>query len=358
MQKVRPSAETTIMKTADFDYALPPELIAQFPCEKRDGCRLLCLDRKSGSVNHRTFRELPNLLSNGDRLVFNNTKVIPARLFCLKETGGKVELLLTGPSAGSTWNALVRPGTGCKAGAILGLVKDPSVVLKIKAVNPDGTREVSLVSDNSEKSLAEIIKSHGVMALPHYIRRSAVTQDTEMYQTVYARREGAIASPTAGLHFTSELMDTLVTRGIGISYVTLHVGIGTFKPVTADDPRAHVMHEEAYELTEEAAAQISRTKEQGGRVIAVGTTSVRVLEHCATEDGRIRASLGRTTLMILPGYEFRIIDGMLTNFHVPKSTLLMLVSAFAGREPVLAAYHHAVAERYRFFSYGDAMLIL
>lgn len=346
------------MKTADFDYALPPELIAQFPCEKRDGCRLLHLDRKSGEVSHRYFKEFSDLLSPGDRLVFNNTKVIPARLFCLKITGGKVELLLTGPSAGSSWNALVRPGTGCKAGALLNLIQDKSVVFKINAVNPDGTRDVSLLSEHSQKSLLEIIKSYGVMALPHYIRRPAVAQDNESYQTVYARHEGAIASPTAGLHFTPELMDTLAERGIEISYVTLHVGIGTFKPVTADDPREHIMHEETYELTEEAAMQISRTKERGGRVIAVGTTSVRVLEHCAKEGGPIQASSGKTALMILPGHEFRVIDGMVTNFHVPKSTLLMLVSAFAGREAVLAAYHNAVENGYRFFSYGDSMVIL
>jgi S-adenosylmethionine:tRNA ribosyltransferase-isomerase len=346
------------MKTADFDYTLPPELIAQYPCEKRDGCRLLCLDRKNGTVSHRAFNELPDLLSSEDRLVFNDTKVIPSRLFCSKKTGGKVELLLTGPSANGSWNALVRPGRGCNAGAKLKLIKDPSVVFEIKTVNPDGTREVSLVSVNGVKSLEEVIKSHGVMALPHYIRRPAVAQDNETYQTVYARQEGAIASPTAGLHFTPELMDTLLRRGIGISYVTLHVGIGTFKPVTAPDPHDHIMHEETYELTEETAAQIARTRSQGGRLIAVGTTSVRVLEHCAKEDGRIQASSGNTALMILPGHEFRVTDGMLTNFHVPKSTLLMLVSAFAGREAVLAAYRHAVAERYRFFSYGDAMLIL
>jgi S-adenosylmethionine:tRNA ribosyltransferase-isomerase len=346
------------MKTTDFDYALPPELIAQYPCEKRDGCRLLCLDRKNGTVSHRAFKELPDLLSSADRLVFNDTKVIPARLFCSKETGGKVELLLTGPSANGSWNALVRPGRGCNPGAKLKLKKDPSVVFEIKTVNPDGIREVSLVSGNGVKSLTEVIKSYGVMALPHYIRRSAVAQDNETYQTVYARREGAIASPTAGLHFTSELIDALVKRGIGISYVTLHVGIGTFKPVTGADPRNHVMHEETYELTEETAAQIAHTRSQGGRVIAVGTTSVRVLEHCAEKDGRIRASSGNTALMILPGHEFRVTGGMLTNFHVPKSTLLMLVSAFAGREAVLAAYRQAVEERYRFFSYGDAMLIL
>lgn len=346
------------MKTADFDFALPSELIAQYPCEKRDGCRLLCLDRKNGTVSHRVFKELPDLLSSADRLVFNDTKVMPARLFCSKKTGGKVELLLTGPSVNGSWNALVRPGRGCNTGAQLGLLKDPSVVIEIKTVNPDGTREVSLVSGNGVKSLEEVIKSHGVMALPHYIRRPANAQDNETYQTVYARQEGAIASPTAGLHFTPELMDKLVKRGIGISYVTLHVGIGTFKPVTAPDPHDHVMHEETYELTEETAAQIAHTQLQGGRVIAVGTTSVRVLEHCARKDGRIKASSGTTTLMILPGHEFRVTDGMLTNFHVPKSTLLMLVSAFAGRDAVLSAYHNAVAERYRFFSYGDAMLIL
>jgi S-adenosylmethionine:tRNA ribosyltransferase-isomerase len=346
------------MKTDDFDFTLPPDLIAQYPCEKRDACRLLCLERKSGEVSHRAFRELPGLLSSGDRLVFNDTKVIPARLYCTKQTGGKVELLLTGQSAKGTWNALVRPGRGCKSGKKLGLIKDPSVIFEIKDVNPDGTREVSLVSGNDEKSVAEVIMNHGVMALPHYIHRPADAQDNETYQTVYARQEGAIASPTAGLHFTPELLEALENRGIGVSYVTLHVGRGTFKPVTAEDPRNHIMHHEAYELSESAAEQINRTKDQGGRVIAVGTTAVRVLEHCAVEKGLIKASSGQTGLMILPGYEFMVIDGMLTNFHVPKSTLLMLVSAFAGREAVLAAYRTAVAKCYRFFSYGDAMLIL
>lgn len=265
---------------------------------------------------------------------------------------------MTGPSVGDHWNALVRPGRGCKAGVKLYLEKNSSVGIEITVVNPDGTRGVTFVSGSSVKSWPAVIKKYGVMALPHYIRRPADAKDDETYQTIYAKHEGAIASPTAGLHFTPGIMGALEERGIGISYLTLHVGIGTFKPVTVVDPKDHVMHEESYELTDETAAQIMQTRSKGGRIIAVGTTSVRVLEHCAGEGGCIKPSAGKTSLMILPGYKFRAIDGIVTNFHVPKSTLLMLVSAFAGREVVLEAYRQAVAERYRFFSYGDAMLIL
>jgi S-adenosylmethionine:tRNA ribosyltransferase-isomerase len=346
------------MRTQDFDYMLPSGQIAQYPLEKRDKCRLLCLDRKNGGFVDREFCELPDLLLPGDRLVFNDTKVVPARLFCQKITGGKVELLFLEPTGTMAWKVLVRPGRGLSTGTELFMAGDPSIRIHITAVNADGSRDVLLEKDGTGITMSEVIKQYGVMALPHYIRRPAEDQDRDTYQTVYARREGAIASPTAGLHFTHELIKALLARRIDISYVTLHVGVGTFKPVTEDDPRNHVMHEETYELTQQTASEIAATKKRGGRIIAVGTTAVRVLEHCAAQDGAIKASSGKTKLMILPGYQFKAIDGMVTNFHVPKSTLLMLVSAFAGRGPVLAAYGHAVLAGYRFFSYGDAMFIL
>jgi S-adenosylmethionine:tRNA ribosyltransferase-isomerase len=345
------------MKTADFNYALPPELIAQYPCEERDACRLLHLSRKAGTVSDYCFRDLPGLLSPGDRLVFNNTKVIPARLFCKKDTGGKVELLLTEPASAGSWKALVRPGRGLAAGTRIYIRAAEDVLVEVVAVHQDGTREVSLVRNAAVKDLSEAVSRYGVMALPHYIKRPAGPEDSTAYQTVFAQREGAIASPTAGLHFTPRLLETLAAKGLDTSRVTLHVGIGTFRPVTVDDPGEHVMHEETYELTEETAGEIESTKKRGGKIVAVGTTVVRVLEHCSGEDGVLRPSRGRTRLKILPGYDFKVVDAMVTNFHVPKSTLLMLVSAFAGRDRVLGAYDHAVRQRYRFFSYGDAMLI-
>jgi S-adenosylmethionine:tRNA ribosyltransferase-isomerase len=346
------------MKTDDFDYPLPPDLIAQYPLESRDECRLLCLDRNTGAVSDTIFKDLPKLIRPGDLLVFNNTKVLPSRLFCHKKTGGAVELLLTTPLENSTtWNALVKPGRGLNPGAIISLDKNPSVAFEIVSVLEDGSRNVRL-AEGTHESIETVIQKYGVMALPHYIKRQAEGKDNETYQTVYAANEGAVASPTAGLHFTGPLMDDLRKRGVGIAFVTLHVGIGTFRPVKADDPEKHHMHHERYELTKETADSVADTRRNGGRVIAVGTTVVRVLEHCTDGNGTIRPSSGETDIFILPGYAFKIIDGIITNFHVPRSTLLMLVSAFAGREAVLSAYRHAVESRYRFFSYGDAMMIL
>jgi S-adenosylmethionine:tRNA ribosyltransferase-isomerase len=346
------------MKTEDFDYVLPPGLIAQYPLEKRDECRLLCLNRRTGAVSDSIFKDLPELIRPGDLLVFNNTKVLPARIFCHKKTGGAAELLLTEPVGNGQWKALVRPGRGMNPGAILSVDKDPVVRIEIVSVLDDGTRVVATLRESTD-SLETVIHNHGVMALPHYIKRAAEEVDNETYQTVYARDEGAVASPTAGLHFTGELLNALKARGIDIAFVTLHVGIGTFRPVNVDDPEKHTMHSERYELKQETVDRIEETKEAGGRVIAVGTTVVRVLEHCAAADGggRLKPSSGDTDIFILPGYQFKVIDGMITNFHVPRSTLLMLVSAFAGREPVLSAYRHAVEAKYRFFSYGDAMII-
>jgi S-adenosylmethionine:tRNA ribosyltransferase-isomerase len=349
---------TMTMKTQDFDYVLPPELIAQYPLESRDKCRLLCLGRRTGAVSDRIFKDLPDLVWPGDLLVFNDTRVLPARIFCHKKTGGAAELLLTDPLGNGQWKALVRPGRGMIPGAVLALDKDPAVSIEIVSVLDDGTRIVAIASQSTD-SLEAVIHRHGVMALPHYIKRSAETVDNETYQTIYARREGAVASPTAGLHFTKALMEDLGARGVETAFVTLHVGIGTFRPVKVDDPEKHHMHRERYEVNQETADRIEETKKAGGRVIAVGTTVVRVLEHCAAADetGLLKPSSGDTDIFILPGYQFRVIDGVITNFHVPRSTLLMLVSAFAGRDAVLAAYRHAVEKKYRFFSYGDAMLI-
>jgi S-adenosylmethionine:tRNA ribosyltransferase-isomerase len=303
------------------------------------------------------FNDLTGLLNPGDLLVLNDTKVLPSRLFCHKLTGGAAELLLTDPLADGSWQALVRPGRGLNAGTRVTLDKDPSAVFEIASILDDGSRVVTLAG-SSHESIEAIIRQYGVMALPHYIKRPSDVKDNDTYQTIYARHDGAVASPTAGLHFTDALFEALQAKGIGKAFVTLHVGIGTFRPVKVDDPRKHAMHHERYELPQETIDSIERTKKSGGRVIAVGTTVVRVLEHCAGKTGALAPSAGDTDIFILPGYEFKVIDGMITNFHVPRSTLLMLVSAFAGRESVLSAYRHAVENRYRFFSYGDAMIIL
>jgi S-adenosylmethionine:tRNA ribosyltransferase-isomerase len=344
------------MKTDDFDYTLPPELIAQYPLEKRDECRLLCMDRGTGAVTDRIFKELPEMVRPGDLLVFNDTKVLPSRILCHKKTGGAAEILLTEPVANGHWKALVRPGRGMNAGTAVTVDKEPAAVIEIISVLDDGTRIVAM-PENSIDSLDAIIRKYGVMALPHYIKRFAEAKDNETYQTIYAREEGAVASPTAGLHFTETIMEALKAHGAGIAFVTLHVGIGTFRPVKVNDPEKHTMHHERYELKPETVEIIEKTKKNHGRVIAVGTTVVRVLEHCADKTGSLRPSAGDTDIFILPGYEFRVIDGMITNFHVPRSTLLMLICAFAGREAVLSAYRHAVEMPYRFFSYGDAMLV-
>jgi S-adenosylmethionine:tRNA ribosyltransferase-isomerase len=346
------------MLTADFDYSLPEQLIAQHPLHRRDECRLLVLDRRSGEVEHRLFPDLVGLSSPDDLFVFNDTRVMPARLFCRKASGGSVELLFTGPLNQRTWKALVKPGRGLKAGALLFVNGDRDAgTLRVDEVAPDGGRVISLPDIERYGSIAELLGKHGHVPLPPYIRRPDSGSDREDYQTVYAKNEGAVAAPTAGLHFTQEILAGLRKRGAGLAFLTLHVGMGTFLPVKVSDPREHLMHEEEFELPEETAAAVMRTKQAGGRVIAVGTTVVRVLEHCARLSGALSALQGRTALKILPPWEFRIVDGIITNFHLPKSTLLMLVSAFASREQVLAAYAEAVREKYRFFSYGDAMFI-
>jgi len=346
------------MLTEDFDYRLPKDLIAQHPLRQRDACRLLVLDRRTGAVTHTMFADLVNLLRPDDLLVLNDTRVMPARLFCRKESGGKVELLFTGQIDPTTWKALAKPGRRLKPGTVLQVDHDPDAgTLVIEGMVPGGERVVRLAAGARYASIAEVIERRGCMPLPPYIRRPAGDSDRQDYQTVYARKAGAVAAPTAGLHFTPELFAALRERGTGCAFLTLHVGIGTFLPVKVSDPSAHVMHEEPYELSQEAVEAVMRAKRAGGRVIAVGTTAVRVLEHCALLPGGFHASKGVTNLKILPPYAFKVADGIITNFHLPKSTLLMLVSAFASLEYILAAYGEAAREKYRFFSYGDAMFI-
>lgn len=345
------------MKTSDFDYLLPKELIAQEPLKKRDTSRLLCLSRDSGKVYHGTFSDLQKLLGPQDRLVFNNTKVFPARLYCVKETGARVEILFTRKVDKRTWQALIKPARRLKQGAIVALEKDNNVKLCVEDVLKDGSRVLSIEPAPFD-SIEEIMDKYGEMPLPPYIRRRATDNDRITYQTIYAEKRGAIAAPTAGLHFSDELLRRLAERGVHFSFVTLHVGFGTFKPVKVGDPQNHTMHIEEYDLSRKTIEEIVATQNTGGRVIAVGTTVVRVLEHSSRDDGSLQAGSGVTRLMILPGYKFKIVDGLITNFHLPRSTLLMLVSAFAGRENVLDAYEEAINKKYRFYSYGDAMFIL
>jgi len=348
------------MQTSDFTYDLPPELIAQSPAPTRDGSRLLHLDRAAGSIAHLGFRDLPSLLRPGDRLVFNDTRVVPARLWCRKETGGRVELLFTRKRDERTWEAAAKPRRRLQPGTVLRVEAHPATHLRIVEVPEMGGGVVVEMADRSgSESIESVMAVFGEIPLPHYIQRSSEQAvDRERYQTVYAREPGAIAAPTAGLHFTDAAIAELRAKGVAASYVTLHVGMGTFRPVQVDDPRDHDMHEEFFHLSAKTVEEISSTRQRGGRIIAVGTTAVRVLEHCASQGGGTLAPLtGSTRLLILPGYVFAVVDCLITNFHLPRSTLLMLVSAFAGREFVLRAYREAVEQRYRFFSYGDAMFI-
>ncbi|MFP4163183.1 MAG: tRNA preQ1(34) S-adenosylmethionine ribosyltransferase-isomerase QueA [Chitinispirillaceae bacterium] len=351
------SSGTIRMQTDDFSYDLPQSLIAQEPLAERDSCRLLVLNRQNGSTEHLFFRDLLDIVRPGDRLVFNNTKVIPARVLCRKTTGASIELFFTEKLGDNSWRALVKPAKRVPPGSVIHPEDDPNTVLRIEEVMEDGyERRVKLVSGKG--CLEDVIEKHGHMPLPHYIQREDDEMDKELYQTVYAKSEGAVAAPTAGLHFTEKMLEELENRGVDKSFVTLHVGIGTFRPVAVENPRDHDIHEERYELSSQTAAQINSTWERGGRVIAVGTTVVRVLETCAVCRHKIEASSGKTKIMILPPWEFRALDGLITNFHLPRSTLLMLVSALSTRERVLCAYREAVRRGYRFYSYGDAMLII
>ena len=341
------------MKTSDFFYDLPEELIAQDPLEDRTASRLLVLNRETGAVEHKIFSDVIDYLNEGDCLVINNTRVIPARLIGEKEgTGGKVEVLLLKRRANDVWETLVKPGKKLKPGAKI-TFGDGRLRAEVLEVVEEGNR---LVKFYYEGIFEEILDSLGEMPLPPYITHKL--EDKEMYQTVYAKFDGSAAAPTAGLHFTKELLNKIEEKGIKIASITLHVGLGTFRPVKVDDVNNHHMHTEWYEVNAEAADIINETKRNGGRVICVGTTSCRTIESVADENGYMKAKTGETDIFIYPGYKFKIMDGLITNFHLPESTLVMLVSAFAGKENVLAAYETAVKERYRFFSFGDAMILI
>lgn len=345
---------TESMKKSDFSFDLPEELIAQEPCTPRDAARLLCLERESGAMRHRVFHDLPQLLRPGDLLVTNNSKVLPARLMGHKQGGGAVcELLLLRQVRGDVWECLARPGKRLHTGTQI-VFGDGTLTAVIRETLADGNKYAELFYDTP--TLYEKLEAFGKMPLPPYIRKQL--EDPSQYQTVYARELGSAAAPTAGLHFTPELMQALRAGGVDFAEVTLHVGLGTFRPVKEEDILDHKMHSEWYSISAETAARIRQTKEAGGRVIAVGTTSCRTLEAAAAKHGAVCACSGETDIFIYPGYAFRAIDGLITNFHLPESTLIMLVAAFCGYENTMRAYREAVAQRYRFFSFGDAMLIL
>ena len=340
------------MKRSAFFYDLPKELIAQEPIEPRDHSRLLVLDRADQSLSDRRFFDLPDYLNPGDCLILNDSRVLPARLYGKRrQTGAAVELLLLTAKGNDTWEALAGPGRRAKPGDTL-VFGDGLLEAEVLDVVNEGNR---LVKFRYDGHFYELLERIGQMPLPPYITKHL--DDQERYQTVYAREQGSAAAPTAGLHFTPELLDRIREKGVGVGFVTLHVGLGTFRPVKADEIEDHHMHAEHYELSPETAALINRTRENGKRVIAVGTTSCRTLESVGVVNGKVEPAEGWTDIFIYPGYRFQVIDGLLTNFHLPESTLLMLVSAFAGYDYTREAYRHAVEERYRFFSFGDAMLI-
>ena len=375
------------LRTSDYNYELPPELIAQDPSAQRDQCRLMCIDRRTGELEHRIFHDIIEYLTPGDTLVLNDTKVIPARLLGVKkDTGAHVEILLLKRISGDVWETLVRPGKKLRPGARVvfgetwspktgaggesvredssltggGAVPEeirrsdapPLLEAEILEVAGDGNR---LVRFTYEGIFEEVLDRLGEMPLPPYITKKL--DDPEKYQTVYARYDGSAAAPTAGLHFTKELLEELQEKGVNLAWVTLHVGLGTFRPVKVDDVTQHHMHEEWYSVPQESADLINRTHAEGKRVICVGTTSCRTVESAAAPDGIVHAGADNTSIFIYPGYQFRVMDALITNFHLPESTLLMLVSAFAGRENMLHAYEVAVQEKYRFFSFGDACFI-
>ena len=339
------------MKTSDFDFYLPEELIAQTPLERRDASRLLTLDKTTGEVGHHHFYDLPRYLRPGDCLVMNDSRVLPARLIGHRTTGGVCEVLLLVDKGEGLWECLVRPGRKLKPGAQV-IFGDGQLTATIEAEIEDGKR---LVRFHYQGIFLEILEQLGKMPLPPYIKTEL--QDQERYQTVYSKVVGSAAAPTAGLHFTPELLAQIRDMGVKECYVTLHVGLGTFRPVKAEDIQDHEMHSEFCQISQETADIINETKKNGGRVICVGTTSCRTIESFAAEDGTMTARSGWTNIFIYPGYRFKVLDALITNFHLPQSTLIMLVSALAGREHVLAAYEEAVKEKYRFFSFGDAMLI-
>lgn len=339
------------MKTSDFFYDLPQELIAQTPLEKRDSSRMMTLSRETGTVGHRHFFELPTLLCPGDCLVLNDSRVIPARLIGADEAGHPIEVLLLRDEGGDVWDSITRPGKRTRVGTKL-IFGDGTLTAEVISVDELGNRHVRFSYNGI---FLEVLAKLGQMPLPPYITEKL--DDPERYQTVYATHPGSAAAPTAGLHFTPELLKKLEEQGITIARLTLHVGLGTFRPVKVEEITDHQMHAEFYEVTQAAADRINAARADGGRVISVGTTVTRTLESIAREDGTIPAAAGQTSIFIYPGYRFKAIDALITNFHLPESTLIMLVSAFAGYEKTMAAYKEAVRERYRFFSFGDCMFI-
>jgi S-adenosylmethionine:tRNA ribosyltransferase-isomerase len=343
------------MKTSDFDYLLPEELIAQNPPASRGSSRLLVFDRKTDKISHNDFADIIDYLDEGDILVFNDTKVIPARLFGRKETGGKIEVLLIRELEEDLWECMLKTSKGAKVGLNFSLGNgDDLINAELMEKRKDGSVIVKL---RSNTGVREMINKIGRMPLPPYVKRDAVKADEERYQTIYASKEGAVAAPTAGLHFTPELMKAINDKGIETAMITLHVGPGTFQPVRVDNMEDHKMHSEHFQISESVANKINAAKEKGGRVIAVGTTTVRTLES-SNDKGKVLPNEGETDIFVRPGSRFNVVDCMITNFHLPKSTLFMLVSAFAGTANMKKVYEEAVLEKYRFFSYGDAMLII
>jgi S-adenosylmethionine:tRNA ribosyltransferase-isomerase len=339
------------MKKSDFYYELPPELIAQTPGERRDGSRLMCLDKSSGEISHRRFYELPKLLRPGDCLVLNDSRVLPARLFGALVTGGAVEVVLLRELGGGEWECLTRPGRKTRPGTV--------IIFGGGELRGTVTREAAggnrVIEFEYEGIFLETLERLGKMPLPPYIHEELA--DSERYQTVYSREIGSAAAPTAGLHFTNELLSELESVGVAVKFVTLHVGLGTFRPVKSEDIEDHEMHAEYCVIPRDTADAVTQTRKNGGRIVSVGTTSCRTLESRANGDGSIEEFSGFTNIFIYPGYKFKCVDALITNFHLPESTLIMLVSALAGRENILRAYGEAIAERYRFFSFGDAMFI-
>lgn len=345
----------TDLETHDFYYELPEELIAQFPTAERDKCRLMVLDKTSGKVEHKIFSDIIDYLSPLDMLVVNSSKVIPARLLGKTDkTGGDIELLLLRALEGGEWETLVRPGKRAKTGATFSF--GGVLCAEVKEVLDDGNRIVSFSYDTEKyKNIYEVLDAVGNMPLPPYITKKLENKND--YQTVYAKEEGSAAAPTAGLHFTEELLEKIKNKGVGYGEVTLHVGLGTFRPVKARKIEEHLMHGEYFHISDEVAEEINKRRAAGGRIIAVGTTASRVLESVTDDEGTVHAISGETGIFIYPGYKFKAVDALITNFHLPESTLIMLISALAGKDNVMRAYEEAVENRYRFFSFGDAMLI-
>ena len=340
------------MKVSDFDFYLPEELIAQCPLKERDSSRFMVVDRKTGEIEHKVFHDVIDYLEKGDTLVLNNTRVMPARLIGEKEeTGGKIEFLLLKRIEGDKWECLAKPGKKAKVGAMF-TFGEGKLKAVVREIGLEGNRVIEFIYNGI---FEEILDELGQMPLPPYIHEKL--DDRERYQTVYSKEKGSAAAPTAGLHFTEDLLEKIREKGVNIAFVTLHVGLGTFRPVKVESIDEHIMHSEYYELDEENAKIINDTKKRGNRVIAVGTTSTRTLETIGNENGEVRAQSGWTNIFIFPGYKFNIVDALITNFHLPESTLIMLVSTLAGKENIMNAYKKAVEEKYRFFSFGDSMFI-